>query len=195
MSIPAQTSGVGVAAQVTVDASTLTLSLGGTATHQIVAQVKDAAGTVTPGPTALVLTAVANASGSTSVYTGTITGGGSNALAGKTFVVAGFATGANNGTFIATASSTTTLTLDNAAGAAETHAGTATEEGASAFVFKSRNATYATVSSTGLITGVASGNAIVEVSYPVFDNTLGNTNNDGTPAEKIYAEITVNVTA
>lgn len=193
MSYPASTSGIGVAAKVAVDASTLTLSLGGSTTHQIVAQVQDAAGTITPGPTALVLTAAANASGGATVYTGTITGGGSNALAGKTFVVAGFATGANNGTFICTASGTTTITLDNAAGVAETHAGTATEEGASAFKFISRNTTYVTVSATGLITGVAQGNAIVEVAYPVFDNTLGNTPS-GLPQEKVYAEITVNVT-
>lgn len=75
---------------------------------------------------ALTLSAVASSSGGTAVYTGTITGGGSNAFAGLTFVVAGFTTAANNGTFKATASSTTTLTLANANAAAETHAGTAT---------------------------------------------------------------------
>lgn len=75
---------------------------------------------------ALTLSAAAAASGGTTVYTGTITGGGSNAFAGLTFVVAGFDLTANNGTFIATASSTTTLTLANAAGVADTHAATAT---------------------------------------------------------------------
>jgi len=75
---------------------------------------------------ALTLTAAAAASGGTTAYTGTITGGGSNAFKGLTFVIAGFTTAANNGTFVATASSTTTLTLANTAGAAETHAGTAT---------------------------------------------------------------------
>jgi hypothetical protein len=75
---------------------------------------------------ALVLSAAAAASGGSTVYTGTITGGGANAFAGIYFVVAGFVTAANNGTFVCTASTTTTLTLTNAAGVAETHAGTAT---------------------------------------------------------------------
>lgn len=74
---------------------------------------------------ALVLTSVDTASGGNSVYHGTITGGAANALAGQTFLVAGFTTSANNGTFLCTASSATLLTLANAAGAAETHAGTA----------------------------------------------------------------------
>jgi len=38
-------------------------------------------------------------------------------------------TGANNGTFLCTQSSATTLTLSNAAGVAETHAATATASG------------------------------------------------------------------
>jgi hypothetical protein len=62
--------------------------------------------------------------------TGTITGGGSNAFAGYTFNVAGFvAHTVNNGTFLCVASSATTLTLVNASGVAETHAGTATDPG------------------------------------------------------------------
>jgi uncharacterized repeat protein (TIGR01451 family) len=71
------------------------------------------------------LTQVANAVTGTTVYTGTISGGAANALAGTTFIVAGFTNAANNGTFIAAASTATTLTLANAAGIAETHAGTA----------------------------------------------------------------------
>lgn len=71
------------------------------------------------------LTSVANAAGGNTVYTGTVTGGGANALVGTTFIVAGFTNAANNGTFVATASSATTLTLANAAGVAETHAATA----------------------------------------------------------------------
>jgi hypothetical protein len=60
------------------------------------------------------LTSVATSSGGTTVYTGTITGGGSNAFAGYTFVVLGFSsiTGAS-GTYVCTASSGTTLTLVN----------------------------------------------------------------------------------
>ena len=74
---------------------------------------------------ALTLSSVANAAGGSTVYAGTITGGGGNALAGFTFTVAGFTNGANNGTFVSTASTTTTLTLSNASGVAETHAATA----------------------------------------------------------------------
>lgn len=77
---------------------------------------------------ALTLTAAAAASGGSTAYTGTITGGGSNAFAGNVFVVAGFANAGNNGTFICTASTTTVLTLTNANGVAETHAGTATAQ-------------------------------------------------------------------
>ena len=62
------------------------------------------------------LTATANASGGTTAYTGTITGGTNNAYAGFYFVIAGFANSANNGVFKCTASSTTTLTLNNGSG-------------------------------------------------------------------------------
>lgn len=80
----------------------------------------------------LVLTAVSVATltltsvvGSTGVYTGTITGGGSNAFAGKSVIIAGFSTGGNNGTFVVTGSSTTTITVTPTTQADETHAGTA----------------------------------------------------------------------
>ena len=75
------------------------------------------------------LTSVANASGGNTIYTGTITGGASNAFAGYTFVIAGFTNAANNGSFICASSTATTLTLQNASGVAETHAATATEPG------------------------------------------------------------------
>ncbi len=71
------------------------------------------------------LTSVANATAGHSVYTGTITGGAANAFVGVTFTIAGFTSAANNGTFVATASTATTLTLANVAGVAETHAATA----------------------------------------------------------------------
>ena len=90
----------------------------------------------------LTLTSVANASGGTTVYTGTITGGGSNAFAGNRFTVAGFTTGANNGTFVCTASTTTTLTLNNSAGVAETHAATATLTYAIGDVVTNNNGTW-----------------------------------------------------
>jgi hypothetical protein len=68
----------------------------------------------------------ATATANTTVYTGTITGGAANAYLGDTVVVTGFKTAANNGTFVAVASSATTLTLNNFAGVAETDPGTAT---------------------------------------------------------------------
>jgi hypothetical protein len=80
---------------------------------------------VSSGPDSLVLSAVAAPSGGTAVYTGTITGGGSNAWVGYSFTVAGFQNATNNGTYICVASTTTTLTLENAFTIAETHAGTA----------------------------------------------------------------------
>lgn len=185
------TIGLGVAAQVSVDSKSVSLSLGGTNTHQIIAAAQDVSGAA-QGGTALTLSAAANASGGTTVYTGTITGGGSNAFVGMTFVVAGFDLAANNGTFECTASTATTLTLTNANGVTDTHAATATSEDTLAWTYISRNPSFATVSATGLITGVAKGGAVIEVSYPVFANSFGN-NPDGTPREKIYAEINVTV--
>jgi hypothetical protein len=81
---------------------------------------------VTPG--ALTLSSVAAASGGNTAYTGTITGGANGAYIGLTFVVTGFvaSAGINNGTFVCTNSSVTVLTLHNASGVVETHAGTAT---------------------------------------------------------------------
>jgi hypothetical protein len=73
------------------------------------------------------LTAAANASGGTTVYTGTITNGATptNAYQGMYFNVTGFANGGNNGgPWLCTASTTTTITLQNAGGVSETHAGT-----------------------------------------------------------------------
>jgi hypothetical protein len=66
------------------------------------------------------ITSVANASGGSTVYTGTITGGGSNAFAGWQVAMIGFAQSANNGTFTISASSTTTLTVNNASGVSDT---------------------------------------------------------------------------
>lgn len=82
------------------------------------------AGTATP-LTTFTLTSVANASGGSTVYTGTIPNGGSNFYSGWQFRIFGFTTAANNGLFPCTASTTTTLTLTNASGVAETHAASA----------------------------------------------------------------------
>jgi hypothetical protein len=63
-------------------------------------------------------------SGSTVTYTGTITGGGTNAFAGAAINVSGFTNAGNNGTFFVTASTGTTLVVTNSGGVNETHAGT-----------------------------------------------------------------------
>lgn len=77
---------------------------------------------------ALTLTSVASASGNAAIYTGTITGGGSNALANTWVGVTGFTNLANNNPALYVLSSTTTtLTLLNPSAASETHAATATE--------------------------------------------------------------------
>jgi len=151
----------------------------------------------------------------TAVYTGTITGGGSNALAGQDFTIAGFTTAANNGTFLCTASSTTTLTLRNIAAAAETHAATATSEESGTnqltyIVYPSKTLsgnTYqpsgsstavASVSSTGLVTALAVGHTEVETSFPTFNNTVGTAGTSfggSLPKNKIYASQNVKVIA
>jgi uncharacterized repeat protein (TIGR01451 family) len=81
---------------------------------------------VAPTTVTLALTAAANAAGGDTVYTGTITGGAGNAFVGDSVVVAGFTNGKDNGTFTCTASTATTITLNNAAGVAQAHAATAT---------------------------------------------------------------------
>ena len=77
------------------------------------------------------LTAAANASGGNTVYTGTFSSpsGASNGFEGFKFAVAGFSNTANNGTFTCTASSTTSITLNNPNGVAQTHAGTRADIG------------------------------------------------------------------
>lgn len=150
----------------------------------------------------------------TAVYTGTITGGGSNAFAGETFTVAGFTGANNNGTFIATASTTTTLTLENGVATAETHAATATAQESTNqityVVYPSKTLTgntyqpsgsstaVATVSATGLVTAVALGHTSVESSFPTFNNSVGHIVSSGNimnglPINKIYAENEVKV--
>lgn len=77
------------------------------------------------------LSAAGNASGGSTVYTGTFSSpsGASNAFAGFKFTVAGFPNSLNNGTFLCTASSTTTITLSNASGVSQSHAATAEDIG------------------------------------------------------------------
>jgi hypothetical protein len=75
-----------------------------------------------PLPT-FALTAAANASGGQTVYTGNFSSpsGANNALAGATFEVTGFEeVRANDGTFLCTASTASTITLNNPDGGADT---------------------------------------------------------------------------
>lgn len=198
------TTGIGIPAQIAVDSANVTLSLSGTTTHQITATIQDVLGNPVGQ---LTLTAAAAASGGSTVYTGTVTGGASSALAGFTFVIAGFVTNAvNNGTFVATASSATTLTLSNSAGIAETHAATATPQGfvtATALTYDNSGeqnlvsgtpTQVATVSGSGLITAGAKGQTTIEVAYP-FANATGTIAATGSnwPLNKIYKLITVQV--
>ena len=69
----------------------------------------------------VILTSVSVA-GSTVTYNGTITGGAGNALAGKKFYVWGFTHAGNNGYFIPTSSTATTLVGTMATAVNETHA-------------------------------------------------------------------------
>lgn len=84
-----------------------------------------AALTLTQAAISFVLTSVANAVSTSTTYTGTITGGANNVYAGLSFTITGFTTPANNGTFVCTASTTTTLVLTSSVGVSETHAAVA----------------------------------------------------------------------
>jgi hypothetical protein len=74
--------------------------------------------------TSLVLTQV-TVSGTQTTYTGTITGGGSNAFAGQTFLISGFSTAGNNILINVTSSSGTTLVCTTSSQVSETHSGAA----------------------------------------------------------------------
>ena len=71
------------------------------------------------------LTSVAASSVGHAVYTGAITSGASNLYSGKTVIVTGFKNTANNGVYVCSASTATTLTLSNASAVIETNAATA----------------------------------------------------------------------
>jgi hypothetical protein len=84
------------------------------------------------------------------------------------------------------------LTLLNAGGVSETHAGTAKSGAFYTPVYLSREPAVATVNSTGVITAAGVGFAVIEISYPFANNSLG-TAPDGTYNEKIYEEINTTV--
>jgi hypothetical protein len=201
---------------VTANSGTTTVTL-----DNPVATAVTAAGTATaqePG-TEYVLSAVGNASAGSTVYTGTFTGATTGSLVGQTATITGFVTAANNGSFLITANtSTTSITVNNAAGVAVTAAGSAfvtsgpddqltfVEYGFSTLVPSQAtgpNGTpvkeaIATVSASGLITAVALGGTVVEVSYPFANNTVGDVVSsrnimNGLPINKVYAEVNVRV--
>lgn len=82
-------------------------------------------GTSSPGGLQMILTAAGNASAGSTVYTGVFPGGGSSAYSGFTFGIVGFDMVANDGVYVCTASTATSITLSNANGVADTHAATA----------------------------------------------------------------------
>jgi hypothetical protein len=92
---------------------------------QTAASLVWAASTAYVPQSTLVLSSVAAAAGGHTVYTGAITGGASNFYAGSTFIISGFNNAVNNGTFLCSASTATTLTLVNTAGVVETLTGSA----------------------------------------------------------------------
>jgi hypothetical protein len=147
------TTGANVAAAIVVPDNTpgysnqIVLSVSNTtwpSTFQLAPQLVDATGAAVSIGTGLAITSVASAtpvpyvltsvaaptgpSGlGVAVYTGTITGGASNAYVGRQFAITGFVAngGSNNGFWQCVASTATTLTLQNPIAVAETHAGAA----------------------------------------------------------------------
>ena len=73
-----------------------------------------------------IISSVAAPVGTAAPYTGVITGGASNAYAGTYFLITGFPELANNGVFVCTASTATTLTLTNGNAVAQNATNTAT---------------------------------------------------------------------
>jgi len=71
-------------------------------------------------PTPLALSSVAASVGNQATYTGTITGGASNAFAGISVTISGFANSPSNGAFVVNSSTATTITVTNSFALAET---------------------------------------------------------------------------
>jgi hypothetical protein len=116
----------------------------------------------------LTLSAAANASGGTTVYTGTITSGTSNAFAGANISISGFTNAVNNGIFPVTASSTSSITVSNPSGVAETHAGTL----AVSYIFTVTGTGF-TAANKGMYYGVCTSNSPATVSGTSCGATLG----------------------
>jgi hypothetical protein len=77
--------------------------------------------TNTGDPSSTLAVTSVSVSGTTTTYTGTITGGGANAFAGSTFLITGFANAGNNGIILVTASTATTLVCTTIAQISETN--------------------------------------------------------------------------
>lgn len=128
---------------------------------------------------AIAESASANAASGTTVYTGTFTGGTSNAYAGGSFTIAGFTNGGNNGSFICTASSPTTITLLNSAGIAESHVATAQLNGNMLFSGASIFVTVAPVGNPDLddsayVTGLSVGmNTAAQANFSGSSSAMG----------------------
>jgi hypothetical protein len=74
----------------------------------------------------LTLTSVSAASGGSTIYNGSLPNTTTNAYVGLVFVVSGFNNAENNGTFVCSASTASSLTLSNTSAVAETTQGQAT---------------------------------------------------------------------
>lgn len=130
----------------------------------------------------LTLTSVAAGTGTNAVYTGTITGGATNALVGTVFHVTGFTNAGNNGWFIASASSGTTITAVNAGVVGETHAGAAIAGGIAFDACDVGTAGYGVLNNTAWITseqGGGSGTVVINAGNGTCgssSNFFGNSN-------------------
>jgi hypothetical protein len=153
-----------------------------------------------PGAVFTATAAAAHVGGNT-----TYTGSFSNDLSGHSVVITGFTNGNNNGTFTVQSNDTTTVTVNNPNGVAETHAGSLN------FGSASLNSIFVQISPTVgnfLIVVVWIGNASAQTLTSVSDgsNTYTNANlhtngavNSGTSVDMMYAPVTtgglLNVTA
>ena len=147
----------------------------GPTTFQLNPQIQDASGAeidpgtaltltavaASSGPGIITLTSVAASSGGSAVYEGTTSGGGSNAWAGYSFVVAGFENAPNNGTFVCTVVDDTHITLNGTTGT-----GTATSPGA---IMQILPITSATIVGTNQVTIVLGASAKTQLTIGYAD--------------------------
>lgn len=150
-------------------------------------QAGDAISVFMFGINSLAIASVAAASGGSTVYTGTITNGGSNAFANCYFYVIGFVNSANNGLYLCTASSTTTLTLSNANGVAETRVAVAAQISHTLSSVAAGTGVY-----QGLFTGGASGGGLAGYNITISGFTNAANNGNFTITSSTATAITTN---